>query len=410
MKKTLSILAVFLLMALLPAGGQNVKIVSQTCPDCGVTVYGRLLEPSDHKPGCQWYVGPEEESSSESSHNHKHESGSSKSNEVQAKQETADPKPVRVPVTEEKPSTRLRDYVPAPEKPAVSVSAPLIPCPLAQPAPEFSGINEHDIVYEKPQSISAQHPWGEVDMDELRRVKRLGYLDFLSDYDIERYSNTPGGAVILGKRTPEGKTLWMVLQRDQESGKYVGSVMGDTEDSVGKMVSPQDVRLEAEGSLVVMEFSGGYKVVKTIDGIMVARGYNIDVLPLRVDGHPVISWSQDPSWEGKVFAKETRLYDGRGQKIAAGEQLEYYDDAIIARMDNGARATLYNWQGGSLFFDVGGRNSDRMEDIRCYNSDRGSYYVIKIREGRYALIGKGFRRVGGTYASADEAHAAWKQQ
>ena len=70
MKKMLSLLAVLLSLALLPAGGQNVKIVSQTCPDCGVTVYGRLLEPSDHKPGCKWYVEPE----TESSHNHESES------------------------------------------------------------------------------------------------------------------------------------------------------------------------------------------------------------------------------------------------------------------------------------------------------------------------------------------------
>ena len=489
LKKTLSILAVSLFLALLPVSGQNVKVVSQTCPDCGVTVYGRLLEASDHKPGCKWYVEPE----TESSHNHESESSwgssaysdsnsfgliegkpltndeyyellirthcdycggelgrhkrdcivgkaynmwqdamhsgrewdairlrdnvvtlmlgtTSGMDKIHAMRGVAAPRPDPAPVAAEKPSTKLRDYTPAPEMPAVRVSAPLIPGPLAQPAPEFSGINEHAIVYDKPQSLSAQHPWGEVDMNEMRRVKSLGYLDFLSDYDIERYTNTPGGTVVLGKRTPEGKTLWMVLQRNQESGKYTGFVMGDTEDSVGKMVSPQDVRFEAEGSLVVMEFSGGYKVVKTIDGVMVVRGYNIEVLPLRVDGHPVISWKQDPSWEGKTFAKETRLYNDKGQIVAEGEQLEYYDDAVIARMDNGTRATLYNWQGGSIFFDVGGWNTDRMDDIRCYNSERGSYYVIKIREGRYALFAKGFRQVGGIYASADEAHETWKQQ
>ena len=409
MKKTLSILAVLLLLALLPAGGQNVKIVSQTCPDCGVTVYGRLLEPSDHKPGCQWYVGPEEESSSESSHNHKHESGSSKSNEVQAKQETADPKPVRVPVTEEKPSTRLRDYVPAPEKPAVSVSAPLIPCPLAQPAPQFSGINEHNIVYDKPQGLAAQHPWGEVDMDWMRRMKGRGY-DYLSDYDIERYTNTPGGTVCLGKRTPEGHILWMSLRLDPDSGKYIGIVSEDTEDNTGKRVSIQDIRFEAEGELVVWEYSGGYKVVRKNLGGEVIRGYQIEVLPIRVEGRPIVAWGPDPSQEGRLIAKETWLYNDKGQKIAAGEQLEYYDDAIIARIDDGTRAALYSWQGGYVPFDVGGRNSEWMDDIRCYNSDRGSYYVIKIREGRYAVMGRGFRRVGGIYASAEEAHAAWNNQ
>ena len=401
----LSMLAVLLLLSLLPAGGQNVKVVSQTCPDCGVTVYGRLLEPSDHKPGCQWYVGPEEESS-EASHNHQHENESSESNKVQVKQETADPKPVRVPVTEEKPSTRLRDYTPAPAKPAVSISAPIMASPLAQPAPQFSGINEHNIVYDAPQGLAAEHPWGEVDMDWMRRIKNQGY-DYLSDYDIERYTNTPGGTVCLGKRTPEGRTLWMLLSLDKDSGKYIGSVVEDTEDMADKKVSIQDIRFEAEGDLVVSEYSGGYKMVRKNLGGEVVRGYNIEVLPIRVDGHPIVAYGPDPSRKGRITAKETWLYNDKGQKIAGGEQLEYYDDAIIARSNDGTLATLYNWQGGSLHFDVGGWNSDRMEDIRCYKSDRGSYYVIKIREGRYALLASGFRQVGGIYASAEEAHAVW---
>ena len=489
MKKTFSLLALFLLLTLLPAGGQNVKVVSQTCPECGVTVYGRLLEPSDHKPGCPWYP----ESSKESSHNH--ESGSSWGKEpysdsnsfgnVEGKPLTNDEyyellirthcdycgaelgrhksdcivgktynmwqnamhsgkewdairlrdnvvtlilgtesgknrlhamRGEATPFTaeENRPSTKLKDYTPEPEKPAakpaVSIGAPIIPCPLAQQAPQFSGINEHDIVYDKPQSLEAQHPWGEVDVDWMRRIKSRGYSDFLSEYDIERYSNTPGGTVCLGKRTAEGKTLWMIMQRNKDSGKYVGFVAEGIEDSVGERVSLQDIRFEAEGNLVVQEYSGGYKVVTTNTGTLLVRGYNVAVLPVRVDGHPVISWGPDPSWKGKIFANETWLYDDRGVKIAEGEQLEYYDDAIIARLYDGTRATLLNWQGGSIHFDVGGWNTNKMEDIRCYNSDRGSYYVIKIREGRYALIAKGFRQVGGIYSSADEAHAAWKQQ
>ena len=472
----LSILAVLLPLTLLPAGGQNVKIVSQTCPDCGVTVYGRLLEPSDHKPGCQWYVGAETESSADSpaysdsnsfgliegkpltdkeyyelllrTHcdycggegtNHKADCIIGKTyllwqdamhagqewdairlrdnvvtlmlgtgsgmDKIHAMRGTAAPKPVPVPAAGES-STKLKDYTPAPEKAAVSVSAPLIPCPLAQPAPQFSGINEHDIVYDKPQGLAAQHPWGEVDMDWMRRMKSRGY-DYLSDYDIERYSNTPGGTVCLGKRTAEGHVLWMSLMLDKDSGKYIGSVLKDTEDNAGKRVSIQDIRFEAEGDLVVWEYSGGHKVVRKNLGGEVVRGYNIEVLPIRVDGHPIVAYGPDPTRKG-IIAKETWLYNDKGQKIAGGEQLEYYDDAIIARNSDGTRATLYNWQGGFIRFDVGGRTSEWLDDIQCYNSDRGSYYVIKIREGRFALLASGFRQVGGIYASADEAHAAWK--
>ena len=491
MKKLLSLLPIFLLLALLPVSGQNVKVVSQTCSDCGVTVYGRLLEASDHLPGCQWYVGPE----TESSHNHESDSSggdamysdsnsfgliegkpltnneyyelllrthcdycggegtshksdciigktfklwqdalgagrewdairlrdnvvtlmlgtASGMDKIHAMRGTAAPKPEpapAAPVSAQKPNTQLKNYTPEPEKPAISISAPLIPCPLAQPAPQFSGVNEHSIVYDKPQSMEAQHPWGEVDMDWMRRMKSRGY-DYLSDYDIERYTNTPGGTVCLGKRTPEGHTLWMLLSLDKDSGKYIGSVVEDTEDMADKKVSIQDIRFEAEGDLVVREYSGGYKVVRKNLGGEVVRGYNIEVLPIRVDGHPIVAYGPDPSRKGLITAKETWLYNDKGQKIAGGEQFEYYDDAIIARFNDGTLATLYNWQGGSLHFDVGGWNSDRMEDIRCYKSDRGSYYVIKIREGRYALIASGFRQVGGIYASAGEAHTAWNNQ
>ena len=96
-------------------------------------------------------------------------------------------------------STSLKDYTPAPEKPKPSVGKPIMDRPVMTRVAEYSGINEHKIVYDKLQSIEGEHPWGTVDMNDFRRAQKGGWGVF-ADYDIERYTNTPKGVVVLGKR------------------------------------------------------------------------------------------------------------------------------------------------------------------------------------------------------------------
>ena len=46
--------------------------------------------------------------------------------------------------------------------------------------------------------------------------------------------------------------------------------------------------------------------------------------------------------------------------------------------------------------------------IKAYNNN-GSYYILKDKEKGYAVVGRGFRRVGGWYDTEEEAHQAWRQ-
>ncbi len=305
-------------------------------------------------------------------------------------------------------STSLKDYTPAPEKKKPSVGNPIMPCPLMTQAPLFSGINEHSIVYDKLQSIEGEHPWGTVDMNHFRRSQKGGWGVF-ADYDIERYTNTPKGVVVLGKRQQDGYILWMTLMFDKDSGKYFAyEAESEDEDRSGKKVALKDIRFESEGEVIVREYSEGYKRVTDVFGKSIASGYNIKVLPLKVDGHRIIAHGPDPQVKGSL-ASHTFIYDDKGKQIAHGEVLEYYGDAVIARDKKGTKATIYNWNGQSIHFDMGGWQSDTMKDIRCYKSDRGPFYIIKIQEGRYAVFSRGFRQVGGTYSSENEAHEAWER-
>lgn len=302
-------------------------------------------------------------------------------------------------------STSLKDYTPAPEKPKPAVGNPIMARPIMVRTPEHSGINEHSIVYEKLQSIAGEHPWGTVDMNAFNKSKKGGWGVF-ADYDIERYTNTPKGVVILGKRQPDGHILWMGLSFDKDSGKYRAyEIENEEEDRSGKKVALKDIRFEAEGEILVKEYSDGYKRVTNVFGTYIASGYNIKVLPMKVDGHRIVAHGQDPT-RGKL-ANEIWVYDDTGKRIANGEELEYFDDAIIARSKG--FATLYNWKGQSIYFDKGGWTSNYADEIQAFTSDKGRYYVIKVKEGRYALETQDFRPVGGFYSTAQEAHDAWNR-
>ena len=50
-----------------------------------------------------------------------------------------------------------------------------------------------------------------------------------------------------------------------------------------------------------------------------------------------------------------------------------------------------------------------MDEIQAFTSDRGRYYVIKVKNGKYALIAQDFRQIGGYYSSAQDAHDAWNR-
>ena len=301
-------------------------------------------------------------------------------------------------------STSLKDYTPAPEKPKPSVGKPIMDRPVMTRVAEYSGINEHKIVYDKLQSIEGEHPWGTVDMNDFRRAQKGGWGVF-ADYDLERYTNTPKGVVVLGKRQPDGHILWMTLLYDKDSGKYRAfEAENEEKDLKGNTVYLKDIRFEGEGEIIVREYSEGYKKVGNVFGKYIDAGYNIKVLPMKVDGHRIIAHSQDPT---RKLDKEIFIYDDTGKKIANGEELEYFDDAIIARSKD--FSTLYNWKGQSIYFDKGGWNSNYMDELQDFTSSRGRYYVIKVKEGKYALIAQDFRQIGGYYSTTQEAHDAWNR-
>jgi len=293
------------------------------------------------------------------------------------------------------PSTSLKDYTPAPERPMVS--EPLMEMPVRQPAPLFSSINETNIRHEKPVGIIGKHKWGEISEESLSAFESLMGEEIPREFDIERY-NHDRGTVILGTHKDNGRYQWTILcprpngsyelvsQQELKGGFFYGS------QNVGEL---RDVHFEGQGAYIIAEYTSGYRQVYKNNGEIVRSGYNIKVLGSTVDGKRLLYVGKDEDNSLNL------IIDEDGEVIADGHDIEQYDDAIIVR--NGNNCYLSNWKGNLL--EIGNINS--FEDIKAYNN-QGSYYILKDWDKGYAIIGRGFIRYGDWYDTEEEAHRIWK--
>lgn len=130
---------------------------------------------------------------------------------------------------------------------------------MAQPAPQFSGINLQSVVHEKMQNTSGVHEWGEM---------HERYIQYPIEYDIKRWTHTKGGAVILGKRNPDGTVKWYRLHPDK-SGKYLSeTALGYVNTRDGKELALKDIRC-------MRSDRGSYYAIEVTEGqfALVSRGF-----------------------------------------------------------------------------------------------------------------------------------------
>ena len=293
-------------------------------------------------------------------------------------------------------STKLKDYTPAQELPVVS--KPLIDMPLRQPAPQFSSINESNIRHEKPVSIVGKHEWGEVDEGLLNVFESDYDEDIPREFDIERY-NHDGGAVILGTHKDNGRYHWTILCHLGNGAytfipqKYLKEGLSGYK-NIGKL---RDVHFEGQGKYIIAEYTSGYRQVYDSKGNCLREGYNIKVLDSTVEGKSLIYVGEDEQTSMNIIFNED------GEVIASGHNIKQYDDALIVQGWDWPSYNLYNWHGEILKID----ESSAFEEIKAYNNN-GSYYLLKDKEKGYAVVGRGFIRVGNWYDTEEKAHQAWK--
>ena len=298
------------------------------------------------------------------------------------------------PQSGQTPSTKLKDYTPAPEHPMVS--EPLINMPLRQPAPQHSGINETNIRHEKLQSVIGEHEWGKIDEGLLSSYESAYGEDIPTKFDIERY-NHDKGAVILGTHKDNGRYHWTILERLPNGDLRPISQKNLKEGFAGYKNIGQltDVHFEGEGKFIIAEYTSGYRQVYNANGELMREGRNIKVLGSTVEDKRLLYVGEDEQTIVNLLLNED------GDVIVSDPIIAQYDDAIILKYGN--KFNLSNWRGELLQID----DIDSFDEIKAYNNN-GSHYLLKVKDEGYAVVGRGFRRVGGWYKTEEEAHRAWR--
>ncbi len=293
-------------------------------------------------------------------------------------------------------STKLKDYTPASERP--KVSEPLMDMPLCQPAPQFSGINETNIRHEKPVDIVGEHVWGEIDLGWLAAYAEELGEDFSNEFDIERY-NHDEGAVILGTHKDNGRYHWTILERlsngDLRPVSQQNLKVGRSGyKNIGEL---RDVHFEGQGKYIIAEYTSGYRQVYDRKGDFFRDGYNIKVLGGTVDGKSLLYVGEDEQTVAAFIINED------GDVIADGHNITQYDDAYVLIGDDYPYYNIFNWHGEKLSIE----GNTGFEEIKAYKNN-GSYYLLKDKDKGYAIVERGFRRVGNWYKTEEEAHRVWR--
>ena len=293
-------------------------------------------------------------------------------------------------------STKLKDYTPASERP--KVSEPLMDMPLCQPAPQFSGINETNIRHEKPVDIVGEHVWGKIDLGWLAAYAEELGEDFSNEFDIERY-NHDEGAVILGTHKDNGRYHWTILERlsngDLRPVSQQNLKVGRSGyKNIGEL---RDVHFEGQGKYIIAEYTSGYRQVYDRKGDFFRDGYNIKVLGGTVDGKSLLYVGEDEQTVAAFIINED------GDVIADGHNITQYDDAYVLIGDDYPYYNIFNWHGEKLSIE----GNTGFEEIKAYKNN-GSYYLLKDKDKGYAIVERGFRRVGNWYKTEEEAHRVWR--
>ena len=296
----------------------------------------------------------------------------------------------------QQPSTKLKDYTPATERPVVS--EPLMEMTVCQPAPQFSSINETNIRHEKPVSIIGKHEWGEIDGALIGAIESNNDEEIPMEFDIERYNHDKGTA-ILGTHMDNGRYHWTILCH-LGGGAYTYISQKELKEgysnykNIGELT---DVHFDGQGKYIIAEYTSGYRQVYDCRGEMLREGYNIRVLGSTVDGKRLLYIGEDEQTVMSIIFNED------GEVIGNGHTIIQYDDALIDQWDSSSPYQLKNWRGEPL--EIDGING--FEEIKAFNN-QGSYYLLKDKDKGYALIGRGFIRYGGWYDTEEEAHRVWK--
>ncbi len=278
--------------------------------------------------------------------------------------------------------------------------------PKVKSTPNFSSINERNILFDSPQSLEDLskiygkfYVWGQ--QDSMYRADMIRYSEYVHP-----------SAKFLGHRLENGRVEWRMYQENLFTNMYHEQSFG------GNLRSDdiKDVVLAVEGRVVLVYLKDGRTLVLKPSGETICSGTNILFPCMAEDGGVFIEC------DGRLFYSDAPAFSN---PILWGNHLDYYSNCVVVTSQYSTGETYYNlstYGGREYDWDLQawipvmgyyGERHTAYSYIGAFQNE-GAYFVIQPQGKKYYYIvsdmGGGLFRSQKKYKSIEDAHAAWPKE
>ena len=289
--------------------------------------------------------------------------------------------------------------------------------PMTRPVPQFSSIRERNFLLNHPMTV-----------DELRRdygrFRLYDYKDTAFRADILRYAQ-PGASGLqsnrmrfLGTRLANGRVAWKMFREEWDY-----SNIDDPYDNLTayyeKLTLPGnskiqskdiwDVKMAAEGEVIILEMKNGNNVVIRPNGDFLCEGKHI-TFPARFEEGVFVEC------DGKLYCTNAPEYSG---SILSGDEFQYFGRTIIVQNHDANNQPYYRLATYSgKCYDIQkhqwtqGGNHDQYTYLARFTND-GDHFIAQPKGTDYYVIlayWGGLFKGQKKYKTIEAAHAAWAQE
>lgn len=289
--------------------------------------------------------------------------------------------------------------------------------PMTRPVPQFSGRGERNIMFDHPMTVN-----------ELRgsygRYHLLDYNDTLFRADYLRYPQ-PGASGLqsnrmrfLGTRLANGRVEWRMFREEWDyrnlDNPYDNLTAYYEKRSLpgnSKIQSKDiwDVKMAAEGEVIILEMKNGNNVVIRPNGTYLCEGKHI-TFPARFEEGVFVEC------DGKLYCTNAPEYSG---SILSGDEFQYFGRTIIVKNHDANNQPYYRLATYSgKCYDIqkhewtqGGKN-DQYSYLGRFTND-GDHLIAQPKGKNYYVIlaySGGLYKGQKKYKTLEEAHAAWPKE
>lgn len=289
--------------------------------------------------------------------------------------------------------------------------------PMTRPVPQFSSIGERNFLLNHPMTV-----------DELRgeygRFRLYDYKDTTFRADILRYAQ-PGASGLqsnrmrfLGTRLANGRVAWKMFREEWDY-----SNIDDPYDNLtayyekvtlpgnSKIQSKDiwDVKMAAEGEVIILEMKNGNNVVIRPNGEYLCEGKHI-TFPARFEEGVFVEC------DGKLYCTNAPEYSG---SILSGDEFQYFGRTIIVQNHDANNQPYYRLATYSgKCYDIRKHEwtrtgkHDQYSYLQCFHND-GDHFIAQPKGTDYYVIlayWGGLFKGQKKYKTIEAAHAAWAQE